>query len=191
MHHYCHTSFRILTSAIVHCIVATTYFTSWKKSQRPWNGPPQLIHIPVNCPLRNSVAGVQKCGGGHLAARQIHQAQFSRMSKYTAHVTPIPWKRNGLITPALANLNYTFYFGLSHLCCLTSWRFHNSPNAAIMVVNFTWHVKTSLITEVHPNEVVTVAVYPRDNVGSKSSALSEATEICMLWVSVMHCIIHC
>jgi hypothetical protein len=36
-----------------------------------------------------------------------------------------------------------------------------------MVVNFTRHVKTSLISEVHPNEVVTVAVYPRYNVSSK------------------------
>jgi hypothetical protein len=100
----------------------------------------------------------------HLAARYIHQvpvaqhSSLSKMSKYTASVTAISWKKKGLITPAMAN-PHMFYFGLSHLCSLTSCRFHHPPNATIMVVKR--DVKTSLINDVHYNEVVTVAVYPR------------------------------
>jgi hypothetical protein len=42
-----------------------------------------------------------------------------------------------------------------------------------MVANFTQYVKTSLITEVHPNEADTVAIYPRENVSSKVTALQQ------------------
>jgi hypothetical protein len=42
-----------------------------------------------------------------------------------------------------------------------------SPNAAIMAVNCTRDVKSSLITETHLTEVVIVFVYPRENVNNK------------------------
>jgi hypothetical protein len=42
-----------------------------------------------------------------------------------------------------------------------------SPNAAIMAVNCTGDVKSSLVTETHLTEIVIVVVCSRENVSSK------------------------
>jgi hypothetical protein len=42
-----------------------------------------------------------------------------------------------------------------------------SPNTAIMAVNCTRDMKSNLVTETHPTEVVIVYVYPREYVNSK------------------------
>jgi hypothetical protein len=48
-------------------------------------------------------------------------------------------------------------------------RILRSPNAAVMVINFTRDVKHSFITETHLTEVATVFIYTTENVNSKDA----------------------
>jgi hypothetical protein len=164
-------------------------------------GLPQLIHIPVNCSVRNSVTDVQKCGGAPYCCKThpsgtCGTAQFSRMSKYTASVTAISWKKNGLITPALANLHHMFYFGLSHLCSLTSCKFHDPQMQQLWWLTEMWKLASSMTCTLI-RWSLSLSIQDRMSAESHSTTVShylhfpkQLKSVCLEFWPVMHYIIN-
>jgi hypothetical protein len=104
-----------------------TFLTySHRKKSRDGMKPPQPIHIPVNCSMRNSVTGVQKRDGAPSCyINQVPVAQHSSLvCPGTQHLSLLfHAKKNGLFTVVLVSMNQAFNFGLYYSCSLTSWGF--------------------------------------------------------------------